>query len=217
MATEVEARFAATGHEPLDALAAAPALGPATLGPAVAFDEVDRYLDTDPHRLAPAGWACRLRSRADAVRASLKGPPDAVDPDWLHRRPEVEGPATPSLDARDWPESEARFLLLDLSGGRPLHERIALHQRRSERIVRLADGGLADGGRIGTLTLDVVRVERGTALGMLFMVELELADPSPRAEGELSRLADALAAIPGLVAEPRTKLERALELAEGVG
>ena len=89
-----------------------------------------------------------------------------------------------------------------------MRERLVLVQRRTERAVQLHRGE-----RIGTLTMDDVRVQRGTApLGELLVVELELAAPSPESGAELERLAAALAAFPGLVPEPRTKLERSLEL-----
>jgi hypothetical protein len=49
-------------------------------------------------------------------------------------------------------------------------------------------------------------------LGELYLVELELR-PDADPERDLPALARALAAEPGLAAEPRTKLEIALELA----
>ena len=71
---------------------------------------------------------------------------------------------------------------------------------------------LADGTSLGTLTLDRVRMTSdGTDLGRLFMVELELDSASEAGEAELDGLAAALEATDGLVAEPRSKLEHALE------
>lgn len=208
MATEVEARFAADDAAPLDALARRHGLGRAVLGPPLTVDETDRYLDTDDGRLAAERWACRLRSRGGVTRISLKGPPEAGDRDaWHHRRPEVEGPANDRLEPSSWPASPARDLLDRLRGGRPLRERLRLVQRRTERSVAL------DRTPLGTLTCDEVRVERGDAIaGELHIVELELHGDDPSHAPALEALAGELAATPGLRAEPRTKLERALEL-----
>ena len=212
MPTEVEAKFRAEGPEPLEALAAVGSLGRAVLGQARTVDETDRYLDTDDGRLAAALWACRLRSREGATRISLKGPPreEAMAEAWHHRRPEVEGPATDEIAPASWPPSEARDLLESLAGGHALAEHLRVRQRRTERAV--TDGA----GPIGTITLDRVRLAAGaTDLGELFVVELELDPASEHAEAQLHGLAEALAAVPGLVAEPRTKLEHALHRLHG--
>lgn len=207
MPVEVEARFRASGAAPLELLAGTPRLGRVTLGAAQTVDEMDRYLDTADGRLAAAGWACRLRERAGSTRISLKGPAAEKATGWLHRRPELEGPATPSTDPSDWPESAARALLATLSGGAPLRERVGLAQRRTERAVTLADGR-----RLGTLTLDRVRIlAEGRDTGELHVVELELGAEAPD-EADLWDPAHALASTPGLEAEPRTKLDLALEL-----
>ena len=206
MAVEVEARFTAKGRAPLDRLAAVETLGPAVLGRAATVHEEDRYLDTPDGRLAAARWACRLRTRGGETRVSLKGPPEHPTTGWLHRRPEVEGPATPALDPAAWPPSDARDLLVQLSGGGPLSERFRLVQQRTERGVAI------DGRAVGGLTLDMVQVERrGTPVRTMHLVEVELG-PLGDAARDLDPLAEALLAEPGLVPEPRTKLELALDL-----
>ena len=212
MPTEVEARFRADGVGPLDALVTTPRLGHATLGPARIIDETDRYLDTEDGHLSASRWACRLRSRQGITRISLKGPRQAASSHaWHHRRPEVEGPATDEITPTSWPPSDALDLLESLSGGRALVELLRVRQRRTERAVTL-DGGPP----IGTLTLDRVRMAAGDIdLGELFVVELELDPTSLNGEDELEAMADALAAVPGLVAEPRTKLECALQRLSG--
>jgi inorganic triphosphatase YgiF len=206
MEDEVEARFRADGGAPLARLAVRPTLGRATLGAARTVLEEDRYLDTEDGGLRALRWACRLRSREGTTRISLKGPPATPATGWLHRRPEVEGPASPRVDPEAWPESPARALLLELSGGAPLVEWLRLLQERTERPVSI------DGRPVGGLTLDTVSAERGgQALGEMYLVELELR-PDADPERDLPALARALAAEPGLRAEPRTKLEIALEL-----
>ena len=207
MGVEVEARFRAETRATLERLATRPTLAAATLGPARTVLEEDRYLDTADARLGAARWACRLRTREGVTRISLKGPPDAPITSWLHRRPEVEGPASPTVNPDAWPESEARELLTRLSGGAPLVEWLRLLQERTELAVTL------EARTLGMLTLDVVTVERdGRSIGELLVVEMEIRADGD-AERDLGPLAEALAAEPGLRPEPRTKLELSLEFA----
>ena len=209
MSVEVEARFRAEARTTLDRLATLPTLSRATLGPARTVLEEDRYLDTADARLGAARWACRLRTREGVTRISLKGPPDAPITGWLHRRPEVEGAASLTVDPDAWPESDARELLLRLSEGGALAEWLRLIQERTERAVTL------DGRTVGTLTLDVVTAERdGRRFGELLIVEMEIRAEGD-AQGDLGPLAEALAGEPGLRPEPRSKLELALGMAEG--
>jgi inorganic triphosphatase YgiF len=209
MTTEVEARFGASGPEPLRRLAARASLGAGALGPPRGFEEEDVYLDTASGALAAARWACRLRTRDGRTVVSLKGPPEPEGGEWLHRRPEAEGPATPDRDPGAWPPSSAKERLTALTGGAPLVERFVLHQHRVERTVTI------DAKRVGTLTLDTVDVEReGANRGRFHVVELELTTGTED-ESVLRPLAAALDATPGLTPEPRTKLERALETMPG--
>jgi inorganic triphosphatase YgiF len=204
---EAELKYWADDDRPLRRLATTANLGPARLGPVNVVEEVDRYLDTADLSLATERWACRLRSREGRTLVSLKGPAEHAPGDALHRRPEVEGPATPSLEPNDWPSSPARDQLLRMTGGGALVERFSLEQERTERAVLL--GGM----QVGLLSLDRGRVlHRGAEIGQLAVVELEL-DPAAIADGfEHGSLAAALAAVPGLVADPSSKLERALAL-----
>ena len=209
MATEVEARFGSSGPGPLLDLAMVPSLGSAELGAPSAFDERDVYLDSADGSLAAGRWACRLRTRGGRTVVSLKGPPDPSARGWLHRRPEVEGPATADRDPTAWPSSEAKDLVQRLVGGNRLVERFTLDQHRVERAVRL------DGQRVGTLTLDTVDVRHeGEDRGRIHVVELELTSGTED-EHVIRPLAAALEATPGLSPEPRTKLERALALIAG--
>lgn len=204
---EAELKFRAGDELPLLSLGAAATLGTAELGEAHVVDEVDRYLDTADLRLSAVRWACRLRSREGRTVVSLKGPAEHVAGATLHLRPELEGPATPEPDAAGWPPSAARARLLEMTGGEPLVERLALAQRRMEREVR--DGRR----RSGLLSMDRVRVLRaGAEIGQLLLVELEL-DPAALAAGLDPRpLAAALQAIGGLLPDPLTKLEHALRM-----
>jgi len=211
MPAELEAKFRADGIEPLRSLASESHLADAVLGAARTVDELDRYLDTADGRLSARLWACRLREREGRTRVSLKGAQEGVGEDWMHHRPEVEGPATASFDPADWPESEARTFLERLTGGAPLIERFHLRQRRTERTV-------SEHGRlVGTLTLDLVTIVHGErSIGELFIVEFEMADgDAAHARADLERLAPKLAGRPGLRPDSRTKLDHALERLEG--
>lgn len=208
MALEIEARFRVEDPGALDRLAAMDRLGDADLGAADEVEEVDSYLDTADGALGAERWACRLRRRRERHTLSLKGPAAAEAGGWLHRRPEVEGPATEEPVPERWPPSDARDLLDRLRGGRPLVERLALRQTRSEREVMI------HGHRIGVLSVDdVIVVAGGNEVGRFGIVELELAPSLGGDEEALPALAAALAAIGGLAPEPRSKLERALEMA----
>ncbi|MGZ6371759.1 MAG: CYTH domain-containing protein [Candidatus Limnocylindria bacterium] len=207
---ESELKYRADGEAPLIALASVPTLGPATLGPARTVDELDRYLDTASLRLAARSWACRLRTREGRTLVSLKGPAEHLPGAALHERREIEGPAMPERSAAGWPVSEARDRLLEMAGGEPLIERLAMAQQRTERAV------LHQGAPTGILSLDRVRVVKdGREIGQLLLVELEL-DRAALADGfDPGSLASALANVTGLRADPLTKLEHALDLASG--
>ncbi|HSK93782.1 MAG TPA: CYTH domain-containing protein [Candidatus Angelobacter sp.] len=207
MALEVELKYAA--DEPaMNGLATVDRLGPAEIGPARQVTEFDRYLDTADGRLAAASWACRLRERGGGWRISLKGPAAAGTGGGLHRRPELEGPATQATDPREWPPSEARDLVDRIRAGQPLDERFALRQDRTERPVNV------DGSEIGTLSLDEIRVlADGTERGRMRAVELELhGSGHGDARGILVELDRALRGVAGLRPDDRTKLEHALDL-----
>jgi inorganic triphosphatase YgiF len=204
---EAELKYTALSEHPLEELEHAELLGPARLGAPRTVTELDRYLDTVDLRLAAVRWACRLRSREGRTIVSLKGPAEHGAGDPLHRRAEIEGPATPSPDPAEWPPSPARDRLIAMTGGGALEERFSLDQERTERAVS------QDGDRIGGLSLDRVRVVRDRReVGRMWVVELEL-DPAALAQGvDHAPLAQALSAIDGLVPDPLTKLERALAM-----
>ena len=214
---ESELKFRAADGAALRRLARVRLLGPARLGPAAAVDELDRYLDTTDRRLASVGWACRLRTRGERWIVSLKGPPVAADAaldtlahgpaSGMHRRIEVEGPATARIEPAAWPPSAARDRLAELAGSEALLEVLVLRQRRVERTL---DGR---GGRMGTLSLDTVAVLRaGRSVGRLWVVEAELTPAASADAAFVEALRAALARLPGLVPDPMSKLEHAQAL-----
>jgi len=208
---ETELKLSATGPTPLRRLAGMPRLGHMQLGTAQTFLELDQYLDTADGRLAAGKWACRLRRRSRTHLVSLKGPPVAGIGGLegaLHRRPEIEGPASASLDPGSWPSSSARRRLLEMTGGQPLREQFTLRQRRTQRSVSDRDGP------VGTLSLDLVLVLlREDPAGRLWCVELELEGrTATHHEDQAASMLAELLAVGGLSVEPLTKLERAMAL-----
>lgn len=192
-----------------------------TPGTARELDVVDHYFDTRDETLAAAGYGARLRHIDGTVVVSLKGleiaapgteegPVRAVpgtstaDAGALHRRREIEAPATEALDPTTWPETEARQIVLDLAGGGELLERFVVRQRRLERRLEGAAGSV-------NVTLDRVCVlRRGQELGSFAQVEAELTDGDDEL---LDQLAEALEATGLVQAERRSKERIARELA----
>jgi len=206
---EAELKFEAAGEAALDLLAGVDRLGRALLGRPHAIEELDRYLDTPDGRLAAARWACRLRTRGSTTSISLKGPARHAAGDRVHLRPELEGPATAQIDPAAWPPSDARSRLLELAGGGPLVERIALRQRRIERAVRIGPA------HVGTLSLDRCRVVLNAGVRRFNVVELELNGAQP--DALVRDLEAALAEVDGLRAASDSKLEHALAMLEAGG
>lgn len=208
---EAELKYTALNERPLRQLESAEMLGPARLGVARTVTELDRYLDTADLRLAAARWACRLRTRDGRTIVSLKGPAEHRPGELLHLRREVEGSADDDLEAPAWPASPARDQLLGMTAGAALVERFSLEQERTERVVSL------EGIRVGGLSLDRVRVmHRGIELGRMTVVELEFDPAAVTAGLDPSPLAEALGQLPGLAADPLSKLERALAILAAV-
>lgn len=207
---EVELKLRAEDEAPLVRLAKVSRLGAYRLGPAAEAIELDRYLDTADGRLSAARWACRLRARDGKVHVSLKGPAEHAAGDVVHRRPELEGPADERLEPAAWPVSRAREQLLGMASGQPLIERVALSQQRTERTV------FGDELALGTLSLDRVAVLRdGHERGRFLTVELELRPDAPDQRVVAELLAE-LCAVEGLRPEPRSKLDRALDLLRAI-
>lgn len=177
----------------------------------------DRYVDTAGRGIQHGGYAARLRETDGHVVLDLKSlgrgsgrrrGGSRTDPAALHRRTELEGPASSELDPAGWPDSEARTLLLELTSGELLAERFRLRQSRREREV-------GDDQGHATMTVDDVEVVRdGETLGSYTALEAEMKDGD---ESILARLASALEAT-GLV-EPAglSKFEHAARLVEGWG
>ncbi len=190
---EVELKYAVRDVQALRALLESQLSPAITAGPWSTRNDEDAYIDTEADALAQAGFGGRLRRRGSRFTLSLKsrgtvGPdPDEEDsgqavPEALHRRVEIEGPATRSLDPRDWSDSPARQRLVDIIGEAPLRIRFVVQQRRAVRELRDEDGHAAE------VSLDEVRVRSGgKVVGSFAALEVE-------AIGESRALLDQMAA-----------------------
>ncbi len=199
---EIEAKFAVPNRQVYRELARLHDLASYAVVSTGTVKVTDQYLDTADGRVLAAGYACRLRVQQDAVIATLKGVGGADGA--VHRRDEQEVRlATPLPDPQGWPEGPTRWLVLELTGGAALQSLFELTQSRSQ--ANVMDGTRA----VAQLSLDAVRVVVGRRPALYYELEVELTETG--AEADLAALVDELESTWGLVPEPRSKFERALE------
>lgn len=142
----------------------------------------DRYFDTMREALRSHGFGARLRRVGGRYLVTVKSlSPDELDAedddpgspalaqergDAVHRRIELEGPASARLDPRTWPASPARELIDELRGAARLRGLFTIRQVREVRDITAADG-------TAQLSLDEVRVIAGRSVVGTF-AELEV-------------------------------------------
>jgi CHAD domain-containing protein len=204
---EIEAKFAIPDRTVYRQLARLRALARFTIRPTRVSQISDRYFDTADGRLRAGGYACRLRTEGDVIVATLKGLGGAAGA--VHRRAEEEVRlAQWSPDPAAWPESAARTLALELTGGAALAPLFDLTQRRARADV------LEGERRVAELSLDHVRTEltglRRPVRSAYYELEVELAPAGH--EADLAEVAAELANTWSLQGEARSKYERALDL-----
>lgn len=166
----------------------------------------DLYFDTPDEALKAAGYGARLRTVGGHTTLTLKANIDVGD--GLHRRLEIEAPATSSLDPGDWPESDARSRLVEAIGEQRLIESFVVGQQRRERTIALG----ASGATVAIASLDAGEVDYlGQVAGELRHFEVELRDG---AEADLRALAKRLTASGLARPENRSKLELARDMVD---
>ncbi|CAN5813903.1 inorganic triphosphatase [soil metagenome] len=163
----------------------------------------DRYFDTADSALSEAGYGARLRRAENRTTLTLKA--DIEVDGALHRRVELEGPATRSLAPASWPRSDARDRLTELADSRRFVERVVVRQRRRER--RVIVGGAEIVASIDT----GVVFAAGAEAGHIAQFELELKRGR---RAVLDRMARAVGESGLGQAESRSKLAMALEMSE---
>lgn len=202
---EIEARYVIPDPRTRRALRDLRQLGGYTLAPLGVVRVVDRYLDTPEGALRRGGYGCRLRSADGSWSVTLKAA-GSVRGAVTTRREWTVPLEAPSPDPANWPDDEIRALVAALHTGGPLQEVVTVAQRR--RVARVCDGERV----VGELSLDRLRV-RGDGLDHeSHMLECELGPDG--LVGDLECLGEVLERGYGLLAEPRTKLQRAVELLE---
>lgn len=157
---------------------------------------IDQYLDTASRRVLRAGYACRLRTQKNSHILTLKSltPPSGA----VHRRQEIEC-AVPGKAPASWPDSPAKALLQQLTGGQPLELLFNLKQTRQKYLVKTGDQPVIE------LSLDEVwhnQTEQADYLGL----EAELINSG--SEADLARFAKQLESRFTLQPETVSKFER---------
>ena len=207
---EVEAKFSIPDRGTFDRLRQLEAWVGYRLEPAGVKRVHDLYLDTGDRAIMRAGYACRVRRKGQDSIATLKGLGGADAASGIHHRAEFEV-SVDHDDPTTWPESRARDLALQLSGGRQLHELFALNQER--HLFLLTIDGPQGSRRVAELSLDLVTPGQGGGQ-RYYELELELLDQGR--EADLLVLTVDLKERWGLRPEPRSKFERGLELVDAV-
>ncbi|MEO8625061.1 MAG: CHAD domain-containing protein [Candidatus Limnocylindrales bacterium] len=165
----------------------------------------DRYFDTADGALGAAGYGARLRRIGRQTTLTVKS--DLEVRAGLHRREELEAPATRSLDPGAWPASEARTRVIEVAGARRLIERFRIEQERHEVEAHV------DGALVAASLDDIAVFAGGRPAGSLKQLEVELRSGS---EADLQALGAEIAAAGIGEAESRSKMVIAAELANAV-
>ncbi|HWU38778.1 MAG TPA: CYTH domain-containing protein, partial [Candidatus Acidoferrum sp.] len=212
MPMEIEAKFSIPDPALFRRLKILKRLAGYALGTREVLRVQDTYLDTKDRSLMAAGMACRIRRQSDGkLLLTLKGtgtPTGAV-----HRRMELELPLPSELaDSKRlfavgaWPEGPLRLRILQIVGRKRLIRLATIRQLRTIRPVT------QDGHRLAAMSLDNVRVRAGGAQEQFSEVEIELTHHG--GNEALERITACLEQEWGLVPDERSKLERAVALAE---
>ena len=197
---EVELKYQVTTPGGADRYLVAPEIGPfKPVGPIRSVRLEDGYVDSADWGLARAGFAARLRRTSAGTLISVKA--HATSGVRLHRREEIEGPADAASAPRDWPDSQARTVVLELCGDEPLIELLKIRQLR--RVRRLEAGESR-----AELSLDEVEVfGNDTLLERFDELEVELKKGG---EEPLEALADLFDRDEALRPVSGSKLDRAV-------
>ncbi len=206
--TEVELKYRVGDLAAAERMFDTERLGPFSggAGRARSIQLEDRYVDTADGALARAGFAVRLRQAGGETLVSVKSLAHTDGPGGSVRRDELEGPADRVAAPADWPNSDARALVLEHAGDAPLVERVTIRQLRRKRLLKSAATRVE-------LSLDEVDVvSRGRVVDRFVELEAELTKGD---ETELTALGTALEVEPTLQRARASKLEAALSALDG--
>ena len=152
---EIELKYRVADIATAEGYLLADKIGPFLTGTAArAVQFEDRYVDTADGAMSRAGFAVRIRQGGRGTIVSIKATEAVEGPGGSLRREEIEGPADATTAPFEWPESDARALLLEIAGDAPLVEIVTIRQVRRKRLI-------SDGDTRVELSLDEVDVMAG--------------------------------------------------------
>lgn len=201
---EIEAKFVIPDPAVYWRLQTAMHLAGYALSTQKVLDIRDTYLDTSKRHILTAGYSCRRRRLPEGIVMTLKslGRADGA----IHRRQEFETTLPTALPPAEWPDSEMRERVLQLSKRESISPLFELEQTRLIRIVQQDEQPLAE------LSLDRVSLMSGGKELVYHELEIELL-PSG-SEQNLKAIVDCLHGEWHLHAESLSKFERALALVD---
>ena len=201
---EIEAKFAVPDISTFQRLQAVDHIAGFALSAHQVQQVRDTYLDTDERLILVSGYACRRRETESEILITLKGLGRAEGA--IHRRRELEISLSAYEPPQEWPESPVRDLVLTATGDDPLVPLFELRQTRVFR--RMSHGELL----VAQFSLDNVRFVADERRRSRFELEVELAPQGTASD--MGAIVTYLQDEWGLVPEPRSKFERALEFVD---
>jgi len=199
---EIEAKFAVPDQAILQKLSQTTELDGFQLTPGSAKTVQDSYRDTASRMIYKSGYACRIRRKAGKNIATLKGLGHAVGS--VHERAEYEVTLDAGDSPHDWPQGEARALVLSLCEDQEISELFTVNQQRTTRNI------VQENRTIAELSLDVVYFSTGAQTHESFEVEVELLQDGTR--DDLQKIVHDLEDNWHLQPQSLSKFERGLKL-----
>lgn len=210
---EVEAKFVIPDQDTIKRLKNIVRLGSFAFAPKQPERQhvQDRYYDTPDQTLYQSGYACRIRRHGGQRIVTVKGLGHVETA--IHQRFESEfvlvdtvdedGSAGTSVLPQNWPQSEARDLILSRVQDRPLGLLFVIEQERTVRNLEEGDHVIAQ------LSIDQVTIQAHQQQ-LFWILEVEL---TPQGTIDQLRLvSDHLQHIWGLEAEHRSKFDLGMAL-----
>ncbi len=204
---EIEAKFIVPGEAAFATLQEVRALGPYTLRDTRTRHVRDRYLDTEDCSFYRSDLFVRLRQLSGGgLLLTIKGAGPGVREGSIHTREEYET-QVPGHDLATWPEGDVRRMVEATARGKPLRELFTLDQARTVSTLRQDERTVAE------LSLDDVTIHTATGPVREYELEIELLPESSL--DDLRVLSRLLTEDYGLLPQPLSKFERALDLNSG--
>lgn len=200
---EIEAKFRVDDPAVFTTLLGLERFGAYYLNPTPACEyQRNTYYDTTDRRLQQERATLRVRDLGIRRIAAFKRPRPSTG--VIRERDEWEVEIGNYAHPLFWPKSEARNHALYAVGVAPLQPLFTVQTRR--RTIAVFDGA----GRVAEICLDAGHINAGRRVVGFRELEVELAHGRERTE--LEQLLDRLQQVIPLIAEPRSKKQRGLDL-----